>query len=121
MYCNPWVVVSTLSLYHKSPSSVITLDASQRGLRSRVNMTILFILHALFCLTSALWALEVAQLIGLDQLLLNPKDSSTDEKFNVFYALIARETKITSVLFKSQVSLCDGVLLYGTHAHNFLR
>lgn len=88
---------------------MLKLDDSQRGLRSRVNMTILFILYALFCLTSALWALEVAQLLGLDQLLLNPKDNSIDEKFNIFYALIARETKITSVLFKSQVSLCDGV------------
>ena len=64
---------------------------------------ILFILYVVFCISSALWALEVAQLLGLVDLLLSPDGSSTDELFNRFYDLIARETKITGVLFEIQV------------------
>lgn len=43
--------------------------------------------------------------MGLDGILLYPNDLSTDAKFNLFYALVARETKITGVLFECQVRL----------------
>lgn len=76
----------------------------QRGLKNHANIIILLVLYVLFFITSTLWSLEVAQLMGLVELLLDPKDLSTDGQFNVFYALIARETKLTSVLFESQVS-----------------
>lgn len=56
-----------------------------------------------FC-TTALLALEIAQLAGLIDLILNANDKSTDAKFKILYALIARETKITGVLFECQVS-----------------
>ena len=64
---------------------------------------ILVILYVVFCISSALWALEVAQLFGLVELLLSPDGLSTDALFNRFYDLIARETKITGVLFEFQV------------------
>ncbi|KIK51003.1 hypothetical protein GYMLUDRAFT_89171 [Collybiopsis luxurians FD-317 M1] len=75
-----------------------------RGLNKYANIVILFILYVLFLITSALWALEVAQLMGLVDLLLKPKDLSTTGQFNIFYALIARETKVTSVLFEIQTA-----------------
>ena len=76
----------------------------QRGLRAPPNAIILIVLYVVFCLSTALWALEVAQLIGLVDLLLSPDGLSTDGLFNRFYDLIARETKVTGVLFESQAS-----------------
>lgn len=98
----------------------MTVDISQRGFKQRVNIAILCILYIVFLFTTALWALEVAQLMGLDGILLYPNDLSTDAKFKSFYALIARETKITGVLFECQVSanfthkMCSGS---NVHSH----
>ncbi|KAJ7833583.1 hypothetical protein B0H14DRAFT_1164287 [Mycena olivaceomarginata] len=41
--------------------------------------------------------------LGLVDLLLYPNDLSTDNKFARLYAMIARETSITGVLFECQV------------------
>lgn len=68
------------------------------------NAIILIVLYVVFCLSTALWALEVAQLMGLVDMLLSPDGLSTDALFNRFYDLIAGETKVTGVLFESQVS-----------------
>lgn len=84
---------------------MLIFNDSQRGLTNKSTLAILIILYLLFFFSSALWALEVAQLIGLDGILLHPNDLSTDAKFNIFYDLIARETKITGVLFECQVRL----------------
>jgi len=43
---------------------------------------------------------------------LHPNDLSTDAKFKVFYSLIARESKITGVLFKSQMILGDILVMW---------
>lgn len=84
-----------------------TLIPSQRGLRHPANAAILVILYVVFCVSSALWALEIAQLFGLVELLLSPDGLSTDALFNHFYDLISRETKITGVLFELQVAFSD--------------
>ncbi|KAJ7929487.1 hypothetical protein B0H13DRAFT_1964200, partial [Mycena leptocephala] len=46
----------------------------QKALR----LIILFVLYTVFLLSSALWALEIAQLFGLVDLLLYPNDLLTD-------------------------------------------
>lgn len=86
---------------------LIRLFLRQRGLRNKSNVLILAILYLLFFMSTALWGLELAQLAGLNQILLldHLGNLSTDEMFNRFYDLVARETKITGVLFQSQV--CD--------------
>ena len=65
---------------------------------------ILTVLYTVFLLSSALWALEVAQLFGLVEILLSPDGLSTDALFNRFYDLVARESRITGILFDIQVS-----------------
>lgn len=75
----------------------------QRGLKNRSGLIILFVLYTVFLLSSALLALEIAQLFGLVDLLLYPNNLSTDDKFARLYALIARDTSITGVLFECQV------------------
>ncbi|KAG7093443.1 hypothetical protein E1B28_007121 [Marasmius oreades] len=92
-----------------------------RGLKNRANLLILLILYVLFFITSALWALEVAQLVGLVELFLDPKDLSTDGQFNVFYALVAKETKITSVLFECQMIVGDILVIWRLSAIWFNR
>ena len=79
-----------------------------KGLRNPFNALILAVLYVVFCLSSALWALEVAQLIGLVDLLLSPDGLPTDALFNRFYDLIASETRVTSILFQAQVSVFSG-------------
>lgn len=61
-------------------------------------------LYVLFLITTSLWALEVAQLMGLDDILLSPDGLDTNSLFSRFYGLLARETKVTGVLFAFQVS-----------------
>ncbi|PSR88601.1 hypothetical protein PHLCEN_2v5128 [Hermanssonia centrifuga] len=91
------------------PATPLTLFSRERGLlKSRANSMILFILYFLFLLTTTLWALEVAQLFGLNQILFHPNDLSTDSKFNSFYDLIASETRVTGILFETQVSVSIG-------------
>ena len=75
-------------------------------MKNPYNALILAVLYVVFCLSSALWALEVAQLIGLVDLLLYPDGLSTDALFNRFYDLIASETRVTGILFQTQVSMC---------------
>lgn len=75
----------------------------QRGLKRRSNALILAVLYVVFLLTTALWGLEVAQLFGLVDLLLSPRGLSDDALFYRFYDLIARETKVTGILFLCQV------------------
>lgn len=64
---------------------------------------VLLVLYLVFLISTALWALELAQLVGLDEILLSPDGLDADGLFNRFYALVARETKITGVLFECQV------------------
>ncbi|KAJ3756493.1 hypothetical protein EV360DRAFT_47882 [Lentinula raphanica] len=108
----PVLVATLLYGIYISLLCTATRGLWQRGLKNQANVTILFILYLLFCITSALWALEVAQLIGLVELLLDPQDLSTDGQFNVFYALVARETKLTSVLFESQMIVGDILVIW---------
>lgn len=72
-------------------------------MKAHANLIILFALWLLFFISTALWGLELAQLLGLNQILLLPDGLSADPLFNRFYDLIARETKITGVLFECQV------------------
>ena len=64
---------------------------------------VLVVLYAVFLLTTSLWGLEVAQLMGLDEFLLSPDGLDSDSLFDRFYDLVARETKATGVLFEAQV------------------
>ena len=64
---------------------------------------VLVVLYAVFLLTTSLWGLEVAQLMGLDEFLLSPDGLDSDSLFDRFYDLVARETKVTGVLFEIQV------------------
>ena len=64
---------------------------------------VLVVLYAVFLLTTSLWGLEVAQLMGLDEFLLSPDGLDPNSLFNRFYDLVARETKVTGVLFEAQV------------------
>ncbi|KAJ4463676.1 hypothetical protein C8J55DRAFT_531428 [Lentinula edodes] len=107
------ILVATL-LYGIYISLLITATRGlwQRGLKKHANIIILLVLYVLFFITSTLWSLEVAQLMGLVELLLDPRDLSTDGQFNVFYALIARETKLTSVLFESQMIVGDVLVIW---------
>lgn len=75
----------------------------QGRLRNRANAFILLILYSIFFVSTALWALELAQLVGLDEILLSSNGLNTDGLFDRFYTLVARETKITGVLFECQV------------------
>ncbi|EKM49733.1 uncharacterized protein PHACADRAFT_265383 [Phanerochaete carnosa HHB-10118-sp] len=82
---------------------------------------VLVVLYAVFCLSTALWALEVAQLIGLVDMLLSPDGLSTDALFNRFYDLIARETKVTGILFESQMVAGDILVIWRASAICFER
>ena len=73
-------------------------------MRTPSNALILIVLYTVFCLSTALWALEVAQLAGLLDMLLSPNHGPADALFNRFYDLIAGETRVTGVLFETQVS-----------------
>ncbi|KAJ7719832.1 hypothetical protein B0H16DRAFT_1554042 [Mycena metata] len=84
----------------------------QRGFKNRSGLIILFVLYTVFFLSSALLALEIAQLFGLVDLLLYPNDLSTDAKFARLYALIARETSITGVLFECQMIMGDVLVIW---------
>ena len=77
---------------------------SQRGLKHPSNLIILSVLCLLFLITTSLWALELAQLIGLDELLLSSNLLDANSLFNRFYILVARETKVTGILFEAQAS-----------------
>ena len=50
-----------------------------------------------------MWALEVAQLLEIVDILLSSDGSSTDALFSRFYDRIIREAKVMSVLFEIQV------------------
>ena len=76
---------------------------SRRGLRHTPNLIVLSVLYAVFLLTTSLWGLEIAQLMGLDGFLLSPDGMDSESLFNRFYDLVARETKVTGVLFEIQV------------------
>jgi hypothetical protein len=66
------------------------------------------LLYVIFLVASALWALELAQLLGLNEVaLLAPHGLSGDALFDRFYGLVASETKVTGVLFQCQVG-ADG-------------
>lgn len=73
-------------------------------MKHSANALILAILYLVFFLTSGLLALEIGQLFGLTQILLSSDGLDGDTLFDRFYNLIARETKITGVLFEIQVS-----------------
>lgn len=72
---------------------------------------VFLVLYLVFLVSTALWALELAQLVGLDEILLSPDGLETEGLFNRFYALVARETKITGVLFECQVTILFVLLL----------
>ncbi|KAF8058536.1 hypothetical protein FPV67DRAFT_1428300 [Lyophyllum atratum] len=108
----PVLVATALFGIYIALLCVVTRGLCQRGLRHPANAMIMLILYTVFFITSALWALEVAQLMGLVSLLLHPNNLSTDAKFNTLYNLIARETKITGVLFKCQMILGDILVMW---------
>ena len=85
---------------------------SERGLKSRANLYVLLAIWVLFLFTSTLWSLELAQLVGLDNILLSPDGLSPDSLFNRFYDLVAHETKATGVLFQSQMILGDILVIW---------
>ena len=78
----------------------------------RANVLVLLFIWVLFLFTGTLWSLELAQLIGLDDILLSPDGLSPDSLFNRFYDLIAHETKATGVLFQSQMILGDILVIW---------
>lgn len=74
-------------------------------------------LFIVFGLTTALWALEVAQLVGLvDVLLSAPRGQSADMLFGRFYDLVARETRVTGVVFQSQMIVGDILVIWRASA-----
>ena len=81
------------------------LALSHRGLRAPGSITITISLWLLFLVSTALWGLELAQLLGLNQILLKPSGLEPNALFNRFYDLIASETKVTGVLFECQVRM----------------
>ncbi|KAJ7786749.1 hypothetical protein B0H14DRAFT_3583119 [Mycena olivaceomarginata] len=107
------VLVSTV-LYgiYVSLLAQATRGLWQRGFKNHSSLIILFVLYTVFLLSSALWALEIAQLSGLVDLLLYPNDLSTDNKFARLYAMIARETSITGVLFECQMIMGDVLVIW---------
>ncbi|KAJ7436262.1 hypothetical protein B0H11DRAFT_1936851 [Mycena galericulata] len=108
----PVLVATVLYGIYVSLLSQATRGLWQRGFKNRSTLIILCVLYTVFLLSSALWALEIAQLFGLVGLLLYPNDLSTDNKFAQFYALVARETSITGVLFECQMILGDVLVIW---------
>ncbi|KIP02727.1 hypothetical protein PHLGIDRAFT_122215 [Phlebiopsis gigantea 11061_1 CR5-6] len=100
----PVLVATSLYGIYFAILCVATRGLLQRGLKHPANAIILLVLYMVFLLSSALWALEVAQLFGLVEMLLSPNGLSTDALFNRFYDLVARESRITGILFDIQVS-----------------
>ncbi|KAI0314350.1 hypothetical protein OF83DRAFT_1063979 [Amylostereum chailletii] len=112
----PVITVSILYGIYIAILCVATRGLFQRGMKNRANAIILFVLYLLFFLSTSLWALELAQLIGLDEILLSSDGLSTDPLFNRFYALVARETKITGVLFECQMIIGDILVIWRASA-----
>ncbi|KAJ6626259.1 hypothetical protein B0H10DRAFT_548388 [Mycena sp. CBHHK59/15] len=108
----PVLVATILYGIYISLLAHATRGLCQRGFKNGAGVIILLVLYAVFLLSSALWALEIAQLIGLVDLLLYPNDLSTDSKFESFYALIARETSITGILFECQMIMGDILVIW---------
>ncbi|KAJ7480638.1 hypothetical protein FB451DRAFT_1238109 [Mycena latifolia] len=108
----PVLVATVLYGIYISLLSQATRGLWQRGFKNHSGIIILFVLYTVFLLSSALWALEIAQLFGLVDLLLYPNDLSTDNKFARLYALIARETSITGVLFECQMIMGDVLVIW---------
>ncbi|KAJ7840785.1 hypothetical protein B0H13DRAFT_2287012 [Mycena leptocephala] len=108
----PVLVATILYGIYISLLAQATRGLWQRGFKNRSGLIILFVLYTVFLLSSALWALEIAQLFGLVDLLLYPNDLSTDNKFARLYALIARETSITGVLFECQMIMGDVLVIW---------
>ena len=107
VHCYSRTMASTTPPLPRSSVSLTCIYSYRhKGLKNPYNALILAVLYVVFCLSSALWALEVAQLIGLVDLLLYPDGLSTDALFNRFYDLIASETRVTGILFQTQVSMC---------------
>ncbi|KAI0698352.1 hypothetical protein BC835DRAFT_1269111 [Cytidiella melzeri] len=112
----PIIIVSTLYGTYIAILCAATNALAQRGLKNQANMTILLSLWFLFLISTALWGLEIAQLIGLNQILVAPNGLSPDSLFNRFYDLVARETKITGVLFECQMIVGDILVIWRASA-----
>jgi len=112
----PVLVATVLYGIYIAILCIATRGLWQRGLRVPSNAGILVVLYIVFCLSTALWALEVAQLIGLVDMLLSPDALSPDALFNRFYNLIAGETKVTGVLFESQMIAGDILVIWRVSA-----
>ncbi|TFK31909.1 hypothetical protein BDQ12DRAFT_568405, partial [Crucibulum laeve] len=112
----PVLIATALFGLYISLLCIATRAILQRGPKHQANFSILVVLYLVFLLTASLWSLEGAQLMGLVDLLLNPNDLSTNDKFNTFYALIARETKITSILFQCQMIIGDILVIWRVSA-----
>ncbi|KAJ6472506.1 hypothetical protein C8R45DRAFT_1164217 [Mycena sanguinolenta] len=108
----PVLVATMLYGIYVSLLAQATRGLWQRGFKNRSGLVILSVLYTVFLLSSALLALEIAQLFGLVDLLLYPNDLSTDDKFARLYALIARETSITGVLFECQMIMGDVLVVW---------
>ncbi|VDB96650.1 unnamed protein product [Peniophora sp. CBMAI 1063] len=112
----PVIIVSILYGIYIAILCVATRGLLERGLKARANLYVLLAIWLLFLFTSTLWSLELAQLIGLDEILLSPDGLSPDSLFNRFYNLVARETKVTGVLFQSQMILGDILVIWRASA-----
>ncbi|GJE97705.1 hypothetical protein PsYK624_139260 [Phanerochaete sordida] len=108
----PILVATVLYGVYIAILCVATRGLWQRGLRAPSNALILIVLYAVFCLSTALWALELAQLAGLVDLLLSPDNLTADALFNRFYDLIAGETRVTGVLFETQMIVGDVLVIW---------
>ncbi|KAI0342962.1 hypothetical protein BDW22DRAFT_1219304 [Trametopsis cervina] len=112
----PVIIVSILYGVYMAILITATHALAQRGLKIRANAIILFFLWFLFLMSTSLWGLELAQLVGLNQILLKPSGLDPNSLFNRFYDLIARETKITGVLFECQMILGDILVIWRASA-----
>ncbi|GJE97672.1 hypothetical protein PsYK624_138930 [Phanerochaete sordida] len=117
----PVLVATVLYGVYIAILCVATRGIWQRGLRTPSNVLVLAVLYVVFCLTTALWALEVAQLIDLVDLLLHSDGLQTDALFNRFYDSIANKTRITGILFECQMIAGDILVIWRVAAIWFER
>ncbi|KAI0085778.1 hypothetical protein BDY19DRAFT_895986 [Irpex rosettiformis] len=112
----PVIVVSVLYGIYIAILCSATFALIQRGLRAQGSPFVLISLWLLFLVSTALWGLELAQLLGLNQILLAPNGLQPDALFDRFYNLIASETKITGVLFECQMIIGDIIVIWRASA-----
>ncbi|KIP02724.1 hypothetical protein PHLGIDRAFT_283268 [Phlebiopsis gigantea 11061_1 CR5-6] len=80
------------------------------GLKIVLNQITLVVMYLVFALNSAIWALEVAQLIALPRLFLNSPPSS--DILTDFHRIIRHEARIIQVLFQCEMILADTCVIW---------